>query len=114
MRESIKSIADWTIETFPDATLLGQLDKFKEEKREWISSGYQDITELADMFIVACSLCRFNCVEAMYCFEVVANELLESNFTTMDLEKAIDDKMARNKKRKWAKLDGLYRHKDSE
>lgn len=112
MRETIKSIIDWSVETFPDATLRGQLDKFKEEKREWIDSGYQDITELADMLIVACSLSRFNSIEAMFCFETVANELYHSGFSTMELEKAVDAKMAVNIERKWNKLNGQYRHKE--
>lgn len=113
MKESIKSIAEWSEHTFPDATLDGQLQKFKDEKREWWDSERDDILELADMFIVACSLTRFNSPEAMFCFGRVEEELCHSAFVTQDLEKAVDEKMAINRKRQWNFSNGQYQHKGS-
>ena len=55
MKETIKSIIDWHEITFPDATLEGQLEKFKKERKECLDSEFTDISELADMFIVACN-----------------------------------------------------------
>ena len=46
-------------ETFPEATLTNQLEKFTEETRELERVDNQDISELADMFIVACGISRF-------------------------------------------------------
>lgn len=39
MKESIKSIAEWSERTFPDATLNGQLQKFKDEKKRMVEFG---------------------------------------------------------------------------
>ena len=99
MSETIKSIIDWHTETFPDATLDGQILKWMEEKSEWEKSLRKatedfvcgDVKELADMFIVACGLTRFSYTEAMFCFGYVERELGASLFTTSDLEKAIDE-----------------------
>lgn len=35
MKESIKSIIQWHEITFPDATLLGQKEKYHKEFQEW-------------------------------------------------------------------------------
>lgn len=119
MKESILSIAQWHRDTFPDATLAGQKEKWQEEKREWKESlrpateGFVlgDVSELADMFIVACGLTRFSDAEAMFCFGRVERELCASLFTTPDLEHAIDEKMERNRARVWKKQDsGSYHH----
>ena len=55
MIESINTIIEWHKQTFPDATLEGQVKKFKEEYDEYYA-GQQNICELADMFIVACGM----------------------------------------------------------
>lgn len=122
MKESILSIAQWHKDTFPDATLYGQKLKWMEEKREWKESlrpATEDfvcgnVKELADMFIVACSLTRFSDAEAMFCFGRVERELCASLFTTKDLENAIDEKMECNRGRIWKKqASGSYHHVDS-
>lgn len=112
MKETIKSIIDWHEITFPDATLLGQKEKYHKEFQEWYMSGCEDISELADMFIVACGIARFNTIEAMFCFGRVDDNLTISVFTTKELEKAIDKKMEINRKRKWNFQDGQYQHKE--
>lgn len=119
MKEPIESIARWHRETFPDATLLTQLEKFNEEKKEWQASQHitpqglilGDIYELADMFIVACGIARFNHADAMYNFRAVAEELHNCRYATIDLEDAIDAKMEINRARKWKNNKGYYKHK---
>ena len=113
MKETIESIVQWSRETFPEATLIGQLNKFKDEKEEWERAPYNseaELFELADMFIVACSIARFSATEAMYCLRVTADKLELSYFTTQDLERAIDKKMEINRARKWCIKDGNYQH----
>jgi len=118
MKESIQSIAQWHAETFPDETQLGQLLKFKDEKKEWKATlepatpfGQKgDIMELADMFIVAAGLTRFHSVEAMFAFYSVNDELCNTIHSTKELEEAIDAKMQINRARHWNKLDGRYQH----
>lgn len=112
MKESIKSIAEWHEKTFPDATLLGQREKFYKEKLEWYASGCADITELADMFIVAAGMTRFAGIESMFCMRSVDNELKDSIFATIALEEAVDKKMEINRQRKWNFENGQYQHKE--
>ena len=113
MKETIASIVQWSRETFPEATLRGQLRKFKDEKEEWEkapSNSEAELFELADMFIVACSVARFSATEAMYCLMVAAEKLELSCFATQDLERAIDKKMEINRARNWCIKDGNYQH----
>lgn len=121
MKESILSIAQWHAETFPDATLLQQNLKFKEELGEWIASTHVtdqglilgDMLELADMFIVACGISRFAHVDAMFSFRTVASQMEHTHHTSKDLEKAIDAKMEINRARTWNNNNGYYKHKDN-
>ncbi len=115
MKESVLSIAKWHEETFPDTDFNGQMEKWREERDEWLNSRANhatgDIYELGDMFIVACGLTRFNSTEAMFCFGRIERELDKSNFATRDLELAVDEKMKRNRARAWKKQDnGTYHH----
>ena len=115
MKESILTIAKWHEETFPDTDFNGQMEKWFEERIEWQSSfnptQHGDILELADMFVVACGLTRFNSTEAMFCFARICDELSNSRFATQDLEHAIDTKMKCNRARAWKKQDnGTYHH----
>lgn len=110
-KETIKSIIEWHEQTFPDATLWGQLDKYQEEQNEWVESNYSDVTELADMFIVACGIARFDLQEGffhiadVYDWYANAEELQLSG-----LEDAVNNKMKINRQRKWNKGNGEYRH----
>jgi hypothetical protein len=110
-QETVASIIKWSEETFGNnITLEGQLNKFKEEKAEWLATNRADIYELADMAIVASSIARFSVVEAMFCFGRVEEELLVSGFATWQLEEAINKKMQKNLLRTWEKKDGQYQH----
>lgn len=110
-KETIFSIMKWHEETFPDCTLDGQLEKYQEEQREWVESGNNDISELADMFIVACGIARFDLWEGLVALSDVYDwyeETVDLDFK--DLMKAVNKKMAINRKRKWGKQGGLYKH----
>lgn len=112
MTETIKSIADWNEQTFPDATFDDQRQKFYEEMGEYNNTDHKDISELADMFIVACGAIRFDLLEAMFELGTVcyfANKNHEMRLK--ELRKAVNDKMEINRKRKWGKTDnGTYHH----
>ena len=110
MKETVETIIRWHANTFPQATLVGQLEKFYEERM-----GYEEakrphkLEELADMYIVACGICRF---DAYLGAEAMAE--MDSLFTHHDkrnIKKAIDKKMAINRKRSWnCSRDGYYKH----
>ena len=111
MKETIKSIIEWSEKTFGDnITIEGQLQKFKDEIEEWFESDQKDIEELADMAIVASSVARFSVIEAIRCFSYVAESLSYSKFTMPELEEAINKKQAKNRKRKWNKIGNKFQH----
>lgn len=122
MNETIQTIIEWSAATFPDATVHGQIKKFKEEKEEWRTSKWPvnptlragDISELADMFIVAAGLGRLDPFESMFCMQTVAKELEESIFATRDLRAAVNAKMAINRARRWRSKKGQYKHEKDE
>lgn len=109
--ETILTIAKWSEETFGDnITLEGQVTKFYDELNEWLATDRTDITELADLAIVASSVARFSVVKAASYFCLVAFNLMVSKFTEEDLEEAINKKMAINRKRKWSVGKGNFQH----
>jgi hypothetical protein len=109
--ETILSIAKWSEETFGDnITLEGQLEKFLDERKEWLESDRKDLSELADLTIVASSVARFSLVDAAVCFAHIDAELKLSGFPADDLETAINNKMQINRKRKWGKGKGNFQH----
>lgn len=111
MKETILTIARWSEETFGDnITLEGQLEKFLDERKEWLESGRKDLSELADLTIVASSVARFSLVDAALCFAHIDTELKLSGFSADDLETAINNKMTINRKRKWAVGKGNFQH----
>jgi hypothetical protein len=111
MKETVASIIKWSEETFGDnITLEGQLEKFLDERKEWLESGRKDLSELADLTIVASSVARFSLVDAAVCFAHIDAELKLSGFSADDLETAINKKMAVNRQRKWAVGKGNYQH----
>lgn len=122
MQENIQTIMEWSAATFPDATVRGQIKKFKEEKEEWRQTKWSkntvlwngDISELADMFIVAAGLGRLDPFESMFCMQTVAKELEESIFATRDLRAAVNAKMAINRTRRWNLKNGQYKHEKDE
>ena len=110
MKETIKTIMDWHEQTFPDATLEGQLAKYQEEQREWVESGEKDLSELADMFIVACGIARFDLWEGAHAFWDVYEWMDDSKVSPKKVFKTVEKKMEINKKRKWQKSNGFYHH----
>lgn len=114
MKETVDSIIKWHEATFPKATLRGQKEKFKKELEEWKESKKSDITELADMLIVACGIARFDLLSAAFCFSMCQKEFEASKSDDIDiasLAKAIDEKMSINRARTWNFDNGLYQHK---
>lgn len=111
--ESVKSIIDWHTETFPEASLDGQIQKFLEEHVEYTcaTTPEEKLTELADCFIVACGIARFNIVYGSRFFSEVFEMFVEAKDVTIDaLQKAINAKMITNRQRKWNKGKGTYQH----
>ena len=111
--ESIKSIIDWHTETFPEASLDGQITKFLDERVEYIcaTTPEEKLIEMADCFIVACGIARFNIVYGARFLGEAFDMFTEAKDVTIDaLQKAIDAKMAINRQRKWGKGKGCYQH----
>lgn len=104
--ETIASIIKWHEETFPDATLVGQEEKFQEEFIEWNNAmgTENEIKELADMFIVACGVARFDVTCEL--FAIIDQNIYDSG----EFQEALDNKMKLNRSRVWEKKDGLYKH----
>ena len=115
MKETVLTIAKWHQETFPDATMEDQLRKFDEEMKEYnCSPSYE---ELADMFIVACGLCRFDLIVALSYFAIVAGTLSERKeiYSSAIFPIKVDEKMEKNRKRTWEKTpQGNYHHTNTE
>lgn len=104
--ETIASIIKWHEETFPNATLLGQEEKFQEEFIEWNNAKgtENEIKELADMFIVACGVARFDVTCELFA-------IIDQNiYDFVEFQEALDNKMKLNRSRVWEKKDGLYKH----
>lgn len=115
MKETILSIAKWHEETFPDTDLQGQLTKFQEETDEYAED--QSLAELADMFIVASGMTRFDNMAALGCFAIVADLLSKhENFAaSVIFAEEVQKKMAKNRSRTWEKTpQGNYHHTNEE
>jgi hypothetical protein len=117
MKETIKSIIDWHEQTFPDATLEGQLEKFKDEEKEYEEADEKDVLakstlmELADLVIVACGIARFDLLEGLYAFESALHWINKcSCFEVDDVASAVQEKMKINRNRKWSIGKGNYQH----
>ncbi|MFQ6744663.1 MAG: hypothetical protein ACLRFN_01655 [Alphaproteobacteria bacterium] len=112
MTETIKSIIEWHEQTFPNATLEGQEQKYQDKLQELAESNYKDITELADMFIVACGICRFSLTQGMTAFWKVADLAGGMLLIREQFDAAVNEKMAINRNRKWDYNKGYYQHID--
>lgn len=117
MAENIASIIKWHEQTFPDATLEGQIEKFKDEYEEYYEADKKDaygkatLMELADLVIVACGIARFNLVQGLDAFDDALNIINHAScFFVEDVDEAVQEKMAINRKRKWGKGKGNYQH----
>lgn len=111
MKETIESIIQWHRDTFPDATLEGQICKFVEEMNEFGES--YSLDELADLYIVACGMCRFRCSSAIEFFALVYEFLRTKGSPMIDLLIAVENKMKENRNREWNFENGQYKHKES-
>lgn len=112
-------ILDWHITTFQEATLENQVLKWQEECRELqICKNYKMfMEELADCFIVATALCRFGEVGELIqdvfndCIIFMCDNRQENwDLSQQAIERAIFDKMRINRQRKWAFVNGVYKH----
>ena len=112
MAESIKSIIEWSEQAFPDATFVGQIGKFEDELQEYFNAtNHRDrIKELADIFIVAMSICRFQLDEGLYYLQQAWKIYEGSPYSLGNVCYNIQEKMKTNRSRKWEKKDGRYQH----
>lgn len=111
----LEEIKEWNEETFPDATLAGQLAKLEEEFKELAEAKEMEEKEkeLADVFIVLGGLRRW---------ESHVGRLLENKFAEDMpfpllgcLLGEIQKKMKINRKRVWKKSgDGKFHHTNKE
>lgn len=111
--EKMEEIKVWNKETFPDATLGGQLEKLEEEITECRqASNIEDMRkERADVFIVLAGLRRWESMIGKH-FE---NDLIENTSIEKmaELYSDVDAKMEINRKRVWKKSgDGKFHHKE--
>ena len=105
-----KEIIEWHSQTFPDATMEGQLIKLEEELNEFLNSETkeEELKEAADIYIVLCGLKRWD--------SRIGNFVMYYGFSYEDdLYEAIVEKMNKNKARVWAKTaEGTYHHTNKE
>ena len=114
MGKLIREIAEWHEQTFEEETFEGQAGKFLEELVEFFDEDDYDkaITELADCFIVACGMWRFNKVESLHAFMNLENIMHNRGVSYEELTDAVVKKMEINRSRTWAKNgEGSYQHK---
>lgn len=113
MSETIASIILWHEQTFPDATMEGQEQKWEDERDEWenTSSGTPDeLLELADMVIVCCGIMRFDYAEGFDYLAATLGKIQVMPTNGKDLWEAVEHKMQINRNRKWSIGKGNYQH----
>lgn len=113
MAETINTIIEWHEQTFPDATLEGQEQKWQDERREWEDTSYgsrYELEELADMVIVCCGIMRFDYTEGFCYLTSTLCKIGVMAYNGTDLWRAVEKKMAINRNRKWDKKNGNYQH----
>jgi hypothetical protein len=107
-QELAEKITEVHEELFPDATLETQCAKFEEEFEEFREARNDEEikSELADLFIVACGIKRFN----YGIFYILFRGLIEGIPDNHEFAEAVIAKMNKNIKRKWDNRNGLYKH----
>lgn len=113
MKETIDSIIKWHEQTFPDATLEGQEQKWDAERLEWENTSYgspHELEELADMIIVCCGIMRFDYALGFHYLASTLGRIQVMATNGKDLWKAVERKMAINRKRKWNKVGNTFQH----
>lgn len=114
--EDVATIMQWHKDVFPEASFEGQMKKWEEEYGEFLTARTRKNAaemgaELADLFIVACGIMRFNLIQG--CQRMLLwNELRYTHgWALSTCEKAINQKMKRNRARKWEHMgNGNYHH----
>ena len=114
--EDVATIIQWHKDVFPEANFEGQMKKWEEEYGEFLTARTRKNAaemgaELADLFIVACGIMRFNLIQG--CQRMLLwNELRYTHgWALSTCEEAINKKMKRNRARKWEYLgNGNYHH----
>ncbi len=122
----IKRIKNKHQELFKDVTFMSQITKFSEEYNEMMeASKHTDenpeafYEELADMFIVACGILRFNEALGKCLCKSIADDFVynkdENGLNRLnELTGRVLEKMNKNIKRVWSKTkDGNYKHVSS-
>lgn len=107
MKETPKSISEWSVDVFPNLTEESQEKKLIEELMEYIKAKTEEerVKELSDVYIVAAILKeRFNNDLGFYAFRNL--------FTTsmIAVYNAVDAKMKINRSRVWKFIDGVWHH----
>lgn len=113
MNESIKSIIEWHEQTFPNATLEGQISKWEDEQEEWENTSYgskYELEELADMVIVCCGIMRFDYTTGFDYLTYTLGKIQVMPTNGKDLWGAVERKMEINRKRKWNKVGNKFQH----
>ena len=115
MKETIDTIIQWHRETFPDATLDGQKQKWEEEYNEFIKTqcdSEDELYEIADMIIVSCGIMRFDYALGL---DYLCDSFDKGDYTPSEKWEAVEEKQAKNRKRIWAKQEnGSYHHTNKE
>lgn len=117
MNKLQKEILDWHTLTFKNITLESQILKWQEEFNELqkTKTKKQFLEEISDCAIVATGLLRFGEVGKTinFVFMEYLNYVFQGNDWLLiqeDFEIAVEKKFEINKKRKWNKVNGCYRH----
>lgn len=112
--ETIDTIMNWHAETFPEATLQGQITKFIEEMNEFDvahASAQEELCELADMVIVSAGISRFDKQFGKAFLQFAERIAQEVGYDTYELWQEVDYKMSINRQRVWSKTqEGTYHH----
>lgn len=113
MKETIDTIIAWHKNTFKDASLEGQKEKWQEEYNEFVKTqpGSQDeLYEIADMIIVSCGIMRFDYALGL---DYLCDSFDKGDYIPDEKWEAVEEKQAKNRKRVWNKTgNGTYHHKN--
>ena len=109
MRETPKTISDWSEQVFPTLVKESQQKKLIEELVEYMKAKTEEehIKELADIYIVASILReRFDCDLGFQAFRSIFTNDMTAVYP------AVDEKMKINRSRVWEFKNGVYHHRE--
>ena len=113
MKETIDSIILWHEQTFPDATMNGQIEKWFDEEKEFKQTRQgtdEEIYELADLVIVSAGIMRFNYGLGFDFLSKTLQYMIDADYIGTVLWEVVKEKMQINRNRKWAIVKGNYQH----